>query len=110
MAKISFHLHKHQDVSEVNDQMTKGAFFTDKWIMFQTLRYYKQLLTYTKSAVTRNYSEKSINNILDYVSTADDMAFVEQFYQVSLEALSEMKNEVSYSMHTIRTSCNKGIW
>ncbi|CDS04028.1 hypothetical protein LRAMOSA06983 [Lichtheimia ramosa] len=71
MAKISFHLHKHQD----------------------TLRYYKQLLTYTKSAVTRNYSEKSINNILDYVSTADDMAFVEQFYQVSLEALSEMKNE-----------------
>ncbi|KAI8137389.1 PCI domain-containing protein [Fennellomyces sp. T-0311] len=71
MAKISFHLNKHQD----------------------TLRYYKQLLTYTKSAVTRNYSEKSINNILDYVSTADDMVFVEQFYQISLEALDEMNNE-----------------
>lgn len=91
MAKISFHLHKHQDVSQWSN--TKRV--STNTCMFQTLRYYKQLLTYTKSAVTRNYSEKSINNILDYVSTADDMAFVEQFYQVSLEALSEMKNEVS---------------
>ena len=75
---------------------TRTFFLSDEFILFfQTLRYYKQLLTYTKSAVTRNYSEKSINNILDYVSTADDMAFVEQFYQVSLEALSEMKNEVN---------------
>ncbi|XP_076354618.1 COP9 signalosome complex subunit 2-like isoform X3 [Tachypleus tridentatus] len=31
---------------------------------------YKQLLTYIKSAVTRNYSEKSINSILDYISTS----------------------------------------
>ncbi|KAI9492027.1 PCI domain-containing protein [Zychaea mexicana] len=71
MAKISFHLNKPDD----------------------TLKYYKQLLTYTKSAVTRNYSEKSISNILDYVSTSDNMAFVEQFYQISLDALQEMNNE-----------------
>jgi COP9 signalosome complex subunit 2 len=31
---------------------------------------YKQLLTYIKNAVTRNYSEKSINSILDYISTS----------------------------------------
>lgn len=31
---------------------------------------YKQLLTYIRSAVTRNYSEKSINSILDYISTS----------------------------------------
>ena len=31
---------------------------------------YKQLLTYIKSAVTRNHSEKSINSILDYISTS----------------------------------------
>ena len=31
---------------------------------------YKQLLLYIKSAVTRNYSEKSINSILDYISTS----------------------------------------
>ncbi len=31
---------------------------------------YKQLLMYIKTAVTRNYSEKSINSILDYISTS----------------------------------------
>ena len=34
---------------------------------------YKQLLLYIKSAVTRNYSEKSINSILDYISTSKQM-------------------------------------
>ena len=34
---------------------------------------YKQLLTYIKSAVTRNYSEKSINSILDYISTSKNV-------------------------------------
>ncbi|ORZ01183.1 PCI domain-domain-containing protein [Syncephalastrum racemosum] len=71
MAKVSFQLHKNQD----------------------TLKYYQQLLLYTKSAVTRNYSEKSINNILDYVSSTDDMAFVEQFYQTTLDTLADTKNE-----------------
>ncbi|KAI8086101.1 PCI domain-containing protein [Halteromyces radiatus] len=71
MAKISFQLNKYED----------------------TLSYYKQLLTYMKSAVTRNYSEKSINNILDYASTADNLSFMETFYEITLESLVEMKNE-----------------
>ncbi|KAI8984717.1 PCI domain-containing protein [Mycotypha africana] len=60
------------------------------------LKYYQQLLTYVKSAVARNYSEKSINNILDYISTTDNMIFMEKFYQITLEALGvdgEAKNE-----------------
>jgi hypothetical protein len=35
---------------------------------------YKQLLTYIKSAVTRNHSEKSINSILDYISTSKNVS------------------------------------
>ncbi|KAG9289978.1 hypothetical protein G9A89_010284 [Geosiphon pyriformis] len=58
-----------------------------------TLKYYKQLLTYTKSAVTRNYSEKSINNILDFISTSQDMTFMEEFYSTTLNALEEAKND-----------------
>ena len=38
---------------------------------------YKQLLTYIKSAVTRNHSEKSINSILDYISTSKQMELLQ---------------------------------
>lgn len=34
---------------------------------------YKQLLTYTEKAVTRNHSENSINSILDYISQSKDV-------------------------------------
>lgn len=37
---------------------------------------YKQLLTYIRSAVTRNYSEKSINSILDYISTSKQVSML----------------------------------
>lgn len=37
---------------------------------------YKQLLTYIRSAVTRNYSEKSINSILDYISTSKQVGML----------------------------------
>ena len=37
----------------------------------EMIKNYKLLLTYIKSAVTRNYSEKSINGILDYISTSE---------------------------------------
>lgn len=94
MAKISFHLNRYEDVEYLG--LLTTIFTATKLTCFhQTLKYYTQLLTYTKSAVTRNYSEKSINNILDYVSTADDMTFVERFYQVSLDALAVAKNEVN---------------
>ncbi|KAI0692976.1 PCI domain-containing protein [Cytidiella melzeri] len=61
------------------------------------LKTYIELLTYTKSAVTRNYSEKSINNILDYVgggkSGPVDVDTLENFYQATKKALVEAKNE-----------------
>ncbi|KAE9409234.1 PCI-domain-containing protein [Gymnopus androsaceus JB14] len=61
------------------------------------LQTYTQLLTYTKSAVTRNYSEKTINGILDYVGGGKggpvDVDILENFYQVTKHALEEAKND-----------------
>ncbi|XP_014668109.1 PREDICTED: COP9 signalosome complex subunit 2 [Priapulus caudatus] len=54
---------------------------------------YKQLLTYIKSAVTRNYSEKSINSILDYISTSKNMELLQEFYETTLDALRDAKND-----------------
>ena len=55
------------------------------------LNYYKQLLTYIRSAVTKNYAEKSINSILDYVSNAKNSELLQQFYQITLDALKVVK-------------------
>lgn len=64
------------------------------------LKTYTKLLTYTKSAVTRNYSEKSINGILDYVGGGKggpvDVDVLEKFYQVTKDSLAEAKNEVCH--------------
>jgi COP9 signalosome complex subunit 2 len=64
----------------------------------EALETYRQLLTYTKSAVTRNYSEKSINGILDYVGGGKggpvEVDVLERFYQATKDALEEAKNEV----------------
>ncbi|KIM88750.1 hypothetical protein PILCRDRAFT_2939 [Piloderma croceum F 1598] len=61
------------------------------------LKAYTQLLTYTKSAVTRNYSEKTINGILDYVGGGKggpvEVDVLEKFYQATKDALIEAKNE-----------------
>jgi hypothetical protein len=54
---------------------------------------YREMLTYIKSAVTRNYSEKVINKILDLVSTSQDMSLLQEFYQTTLEALKQANNE-----------------
>lgn len=74
---------------------------------------YKQLLTYIKSAVTRNHSEKSINSILDYISTSKNvrrkgnwiqsvhiiegtnfqMELLQNFYETTLDALKDAKND-----------------
>jgi len=63
----------------------------------EALETYRQLLTYTKSAVTRNYSEKSINGILDYVGGGKggpiEVDILEKFYQATKDALVEAKNE-----------------
>ncbi|KAL5719444.1 COP9/signalosome complex subunit Csn2 [Ranunculus cassubicifolius] len=56
---------------------------------------YREMLTYIKSAVTRNYSEKCISSIMDYVSGSASLNFglLEEFYQTTLKALEEAKNE-----------------
>ncbi|CDZ96801.1 COP9 signalosome, subunit CSN2 [Phaffia rhodozyma] len=64
------------------------------------LETYTELLAYTKSAVTRNYSEKSINNILEYVGgegkgqgVQTNLQTLEKFYEVTKKSLEESKNE-----------------
>ncbi|XP_021945297.1 COP9 signalosome complex subunit 2 [Folsomia candida] len=54
---------------------------------------YKQLLTYIKTAVTRNHSEKSINSILDYISNSRNMELLQNFYETTLDALKDAKND-----------------
>ena len=50
-----------------------------------------------KSAVTRNYSEKSINNMLDFIEKGaeDSTAYqcMETFYQKTLDAFANTNNE-----------------
>ncbi|KAF2757308.1 PCI-domain-containing protein [Pseudovirgaria hyperparasitica] len=59
--------------------------------------HYQELLTYVKSAVTRNYSEKSINSMLDFIEKAaeDDEAHqcMEKFYALTLESFQSTNNE-----------------
>lgn len=63
----------------------------------QAIEHYQELLTYVKSAVTRNYSEKSINNMLDFIEkTAEDDAAnkcMEEFYSSTLESFQSTNNE-----------------
>jgi COP9 signalosome complex subunit 2 len=63
----------------------------------QATEHYAELLTYVKSAVTRNYSEKSINNMLDYIekgsSGVDASKSMEQFYSLTLQSFQSTNNE-----------------
>ncbi|KAK4525045.1 hypothetical protein GAYE_SCF07G2950 [Galdieria yellowstonensis] len=59
----------------------------------EMLKRYRELLTYIQSAVTRNYSEKSINKILDYVSSSQQLNLLQEFYECTLEALQHAMNE-----------------
>ena len=69
----------------------------------EALKTYTQLLSYTKSAVTRNYVEMAINGILDHVGAdkADpvDVQSLEKLYQATRSALQEAKNEVQVTRH-----------
>ena len=52
-------------------QMVKLQFKRKRFAEMMTA--YKQMLTYIKSAVTRNYSEKVINKVLDLVGGSQQM-------------------------------------
>ncbi|EAU92264.2 MYC1 [Coprinopsis cinerea okayama7 len=77
-------------------QSTKLLFLTLRR-PHDALKTYEELLTYTKSAVTRNYSEKTINGILDYVGGGKggpiEVEILEKFYQATKKALEEAKND-----------------
>ncbi|RDB28770.1 COP9 signalosome complex subunit 2 [Hypsizygus marmoreus] len=77
-------------------QSTKLLFLTLRR-PHDALKTYQKLLTYTKSAVTRNYSEKTINGILDYVGGGKggpvEVDILEKFYQATKNALEDAKNE-----------------
>lgn len=68
------------------------------------MKRYKELLTYIKSAVTRNHSEKSINSILDFISTSKQMALLQEFYETTLDALKDAKNDRLW----FKTNCKLG--
>lgn len=63
----------------------------------KAVEHYTELLTYVKSAVTRNYSEKSINNMLDFIEKGaeDEAAYrcMERFYSKTLESFHNTNNE-----------------
>ncbi|KAI1275375.1 putative COP9 signalosome subunit 2 [Xylaria sp. FL0933] len=63
----------------------------------QAVEHYTELLTYVKSAVTRNYSEKSINNMLDFIEKESEneaaQRCMEQFYTLTLECFQSTNNE-----------------
>ena len=65
--------------------------------ILQAVKHYTELLTYVKSAVTRNYSEKSINNMLDFIEkgAGDDKAFkcMEEFYRKTLQSFQSTNND-----------------
>jgi COP9 signalosome complex subunit 2 len=61
------------------------------------VEHYTELLTYVRSAVTRNYSEKSINNMLDFIERESEtdaaQRCMEQFYALTLTCFQSTNNE-----------------
>ncbi|KAK6080905.1 COP9 signalosome complex subunit 2 [Seiridium cupressi] len=61
------------------------------------VEHYTELLTYVKSAVTRNYSEKSITNMLDFVEKESEnegaQECLEKFYSLTLDCFQSTNNE-----------------
>ncbi|XDG07566.1 hypothetical protein ABKA04_007181 [Annulohypoxylon sp. FPYF3050] len=76
-------------------QAIKLEFRLGRWE--QAVEHYTELLTYVKSAVTRNYSEKSINNMLDYIEKESEnegaRKAMEQFYSLTLSCFQSTNNE-----------------
>ncbi|KAF4625346.1 hypothetical protein G7Y89_g12821 [Cudoniella acicularis] len=74
----------------------------------KAVEHYTELLTYVKNAVTRNYSEKSINNILDYIEkgSEDEAAThcMEEFYSQTLQSFQSTNNERLWLKTNIKLS------
>jgi len=72
-------------------QIVKSLFRQGKYEL--VTKRYREMLTYIQSAVTRNYSEKCINSILEFVSSSQSMKLLQEFYETTLQALEEAKND-----------------
>ncbi|KAJ2496034.1 hypothetical protein GGH96_006098 [Coemansia sp. RSA 1972] len=60
----------------------------------KVLEFYDRMLDYVRaSEVARNYAEKSINNMLERVSSNADDQFSREFYQRTLDVLKETQSE-----------------
>jgi COP9 signalosome complex subunit 2 len=74
----------------------------------QAVEHYTELLTYVKSAVTRNYSEKSINNMLDFIEKESGsegaQQCLEQFYALTLNCFQSTNNERLWLKTSIKLS------
>merc|ERR1712137_286068 len=57
------------------------------------LKSYQRLLGYVQSSVPRNMSEKVINSLIEKVSTSADHQLLDKFYEMTLDALKDIKNE-----------------
>lgn len=77
--------------------VSREQFQNSQLMSLQAVEHFKELLTYVKSAVTRNYSEKSINNMLDFIekSAEDAEAYrcMEKFYALTLDTFQSTNNE-----------------
>lgn len=74
-------------------QLVKLAFKQEKYD--EMISRFRQLLTYTKSAVTKNQAEHTITRILEHISYFSKRSdIVKQMYEITLESLKENKNEV----------------
>ncbi|KAJ5357545.1 hypothetical protein N7541_004703 [Penicillium brevicompactum] len=91
--KLEFQLGRYSDVSACG----RCCCGDTDCLSRQAVEHYRELLTYVKSAVTRNYSEKSINNMLDYIEKGSDDAktyeCMEEFYSLTLESFQNTNNE-----------------
>jgi COP9 signalosome complex subunit 2 len=73
------------------------------------VQHYKELLTYVKSAVTRNYSEKSINNMLDFIEKVTGQQTAEAATDVTSIAYKSMEEFYSLTLSTFQATNNERL-
>ena len=85
-----------QEVIRMEEEKGEWGFKAHKQVVklqFKRARYvemmaaYKEMLTFIKSAVTRNYSEKVINKILDLVSGSQQMDLLQVQHLLTRESI-----------------------
>lgn len=57
----------------------------------EALQYYQKMLAF--GSVPRSQAEKSLNNILDRMASADNLEFLQRVYAMTLDALEKSNNE-----------------